>query len=67
MHLREYLDLRGVSAITFADKVGVTAPTVYRWLAGQARPQPKAMRRVVEETRGAVTANDFYADAEPSA
>jgi DNA-binding transcriptional regulator YiaG len=61
MKLADYLDQNGLSRAVFAARVGVSAETVRLWLNGDPQPVPqdRFLRRIVQETGGAVTALDF--------
>lgn len=47
----------------FATKIKVDVVTVRRYLAGSRRPSWAIMPRIVKETRGVVTADDFMGGA----
>jgi DNA-binding transcriptional regulator YiaG len=59
MDLKSYLNQSELDAATFAGRIGVTKEAVRLWLAGDRTPRRLLMRRIAEETKGAVTANDF--------
>ena len=59
MKLSEYIN-EETSVADFAALIGVTRQTVYIWLGGKAYPTRRSMKRIVEATDGAVTANDFF-------
>lgn len=59
MKLANYLIESGLSQRDFAAKVGVTSESVRLYLAGLRTPRPALMKKITEETKGAVTANDF--------
>ncbi len=60
MTLAEFLKSRGIKRKDFAERIGVTAQSVARYLAGEAVPRLDVMKAIHRETAGAVTANDFY-------
>ena len=61
MNLRQWMDRDGVTVPDLQGRIGVgSRNTVYRYLRGEQIPEPKIMRRIVAETGGAVTPNDFY-------
>lgn len=64
MRLGDWLDEHRMADATLADKLGVDRSTVGRWRAGDSKPRDKTMRRLIEITAGAVTANDFLGAAE---
>lgn len=59
MQLRNYLDATGTRVADFAEDVGVSTTSVYRWLKGTRTPTPGEMRRVFAATHGLVQPNDF--------
>lgn len=59
MQLREYLDAMDLKVTAFAQQIGVSDPTVYRWLNGTRVPDPEMMRKVHLATRGMVQPNDW--------
>lgn len=67
MKLDEYLSARGLTCEAFAEKIGVTGTSVWRYAHGERLPRPATMRRIVEATDGAVTAQDFYSSADSEA
>ncbi len=65
MKLADYLDWKGVPAGDFARRIGVNErESVRRYIAGTRIPAPAVMRKIMAETDGAVTANDFFIAAE---
>lgn len=60
MKLQSYLESRDYPAREFSRKLGVSPAAVARYASGQRIPSPSIMRRIVTETEGAVTPNDFY-------
>lgn len=44
----------------FADKVGVSRVTLYRFKTGKRTPDQATMARIFEATGGSVTPNDFF-------
>lgn len=60
MTLKEYLSQQGLTCEAFADKIGVKAPTAWRYANGHRIPRPTIMARIADATDGAVTAQDFY-------
>lgn len=65
MTLAEFLSANGLSHSAFAEKVGVSQVAITRYARGQRTPRPPVLARIREETRGAVTADDFMADPAP--
>lgn len=70
MQLDEWLERKkvetGLTRQDFAEKIGVTPQAITGYCDGSFQPRKAVMRRIREETLGAVTANDFFY-AEPSA
>jgi transcriptional regulator with XRE-family HTH domain len=65
MQLSSYLKKSGVTAAEFAKRIGVDKTTVYRYIRGERIPNRDALSRIMEETEGAVTANDFFCQSAP--
>ena len=62
MQLSDYLRINGISFAAFARAIGTPhARTVERYAKGQAIPNRAMMPKVIAETGGAVTADDFFA------
>lgn len=59
MQLRQYLDAMDLKVVAFAEQIGVSDPTVYRWINGARVPDPEMMRKVYQATQGMVQPNDF--------
>jgi putative transcriptional regulator len=59
MRLQEYLTKTSTSRADFALQIGVSAETVRRYLSGQRFPDWSVVHKIVEATKGEVTANDF--------
>jgi post-segregation antitoxin (ccd killing protein)/DNA-binding XRE family transcriptional regulator len=66
MKLDAYLADRGLTQAAFAARIGVSGPTVHRWIAGKARPDWTALGAIERETAGAVTYRDFQGTQAPS-
>lgn len=49
-----------ISTAEFARRIGMPQPTVHRYAKGERIPEPDAMSKIVAETNGLVTPNDFY-------
>jgi predicted transcriptional regulator len=61
MQLKHWLLENGVSPREFAHRIGLAHGTsIYRYLDGGRVPARKFLLRIVIETRGAVTPDDFY-------
>lgn len=68
--LGDYLKDKNITQEAFAARVGTTQETVSKWVNGGRMPRRSHLAKIVAETAGAVTANDFLgaaeeADAEP--
>jgi DNA-binding transcriptional regulator YdaS (Cro superfamily) len=61
MHLAKFLKRPG-DASKFAEKVGVSIPTVYRWINGECMPGREMMLRISQASGGRVRPRDFYTD-----
>jgi len=59
MTLKQYLAQHNIPPDRFAGELGVSIPTIYRYLSGDRFPTPDNLRRIRDMTGGAVTANDF--------
>jgi len=57
--LKSYLDKNHLTYEAFAESIGVSVSTAWRYANGERIPRPKHMRRIAEVTQGWVTANDF--------
>ena len=58
--LNTYLTRNGLSRAQFAARIGVTPEAVRKYLGKERIPTREVMERIVEETSGEVTANDFF-------
>jgi len=65
MKLDAFLAAQAMTQAAFAARIGVSGPTVHRWIAGKARPDWKALGAIERETKGAVTYRDFRDAAAP--
>lgn len=63
MQLRDYLKLVDKHPEAFANEIGVSRRTVYRYLSGE-RPKFAQIIRIKKATNGAVTASDWETLAE---
>lgn len=59
MTLADYLSQQAESGNRFAERIGVPAITVQRYLKGRV-PAPRVMEAIYTATNGAVQPNDFY-------
>lgn len=60
MKLAAYLEKVGLSDADFGLKIGVNRQSVHRYKTGERIPDTVIMPRIVAETGGEVTPNDFY-------
>lgn len=60
MTLDQWLALARHTETSFAALIGSTQAAVNRYRRGKRIPQPEVMARIVKETGGLVTPNDFY-------
>ena len=61
MRLKAYLSLEGNSASKLAEEVGVAVSTITRAASGETLPNPPTRKRILDATRGKVTAGDLFA------
>lgn len=67
MTLTEYLRTSGLTHSAFADKLGVSHVTVYRWATGRRFPDRDTIIRIEEATSRKVKPADWFrAATEPS-
>lgn len=59
MRLEEYLASTGKTRAEFARQIGVKQFSVTRYLNGRI-PEPPVMSKIIEVTKGKVSANDFF-------
>jgi len=60
MKLKDWLAEERVEIPDFARRIRRSSEAVRRYVAGDRIPDRKTMPLIVSETRGAVTANDFF-------
>lgn len=60
MKLADYLHQNGRGEADFAHALGVTTKAVQTWISGDRIPRPTQMQKIIDETNGAVTPNDFF-------
>jgi transcriptional regulator with XRE-family HTH domain len=63
MTLADYLKKAGMKHGEFASRIGVSQAAVTRYATGKRVPRRSIMRKIAEETRGKVTADDFMVEA----
>lgn len=59
MKLEQYLTTNKLSPEAFGLLVDASESGVRKWMYGERTPRPKQMRRIIEVTKGKVSANDF--------
>jgi transcriptional regulator with XRE-family HTH domain len=64
MQLHTYLKLKNITTAEFADLIRVSQAAVSRYATGARRPEWDVLERIVRETDGAVTANDFLPETD---
>lgn len=60
MTLKDWLIEKGLSHGQFAEMIGRTSEAVRRYAAGDRIPDRETMPKIVAETGGHVTPNDFF-------
>ena len=60
MTLKDWLIEQNVEPSAFAERIGRTTEAVRRYVNGARIPDRATMPLIVSETRGTVTANDFF-------
>ena len=61
MLLSTYLSQHKLNFTEFGGRIGVSQAAVSRYANGLRIPRPAHMRAIERETKGLVTANDFFA------
>ena len=64
MRLSDYLTRNEITRTAFAQKAGLTVPTVSRAASGRTYPSLTTLRAIVGATAGEVTPNDFFDNEE---
>jgi len=59
MFIKDFLKLRKISNIQFAELLGVSEVSLARYISGERFPEKKNLRKIVEITDGLVSADDF--------
>ncbi|MDH2313370.1 helix-turn-helix domain-containing protein [Methylobacterium brachiatum] len=59
MRLADFLADRGIKDSDFAETIGVSRMTLWRYKSGDRRPEWDVLKRIVQATDGHVTPNDF--------
>lgn len=60
MKLNDWLKSNSVSKREFAQRLGVSYPTVTRYLTGVRKPDWAVLPLIIDATGGAVQPNDFF-------
>lgn len=64
MQLSSYLEAQKITYADFAAQIGAAnAGVVHKYASGKRYPRKKFLQAIIRETDGAVTANDFLAEA----
>lgn len=63
MKLASYLEREKISDSAFAARIGVSRQALWRYKSGDRRPEWALLEKIVAETCGAVTPNDFLPNA----
>lgn len=58
--LTSYREANGLTLDAFAAKIGAAKSMVWKWENGKAVPRHAYMQKIITETGGAVTPNDWY-------
>ncbi len=59
MRLDEYMEATALSDAALAERIGVARATVTRYRNQRRTPRREIMQRIIQVTRGKVTANDW--------
>jgi DNA-binding transcriptional regulator YdaS (Cro superfamily) len=54
MTLKDWLDRAPISCAAFADEIGVSRSSVFRWVSGKRVPHPRLALRIEHYTKGHV-------------
>lgn len=60
MKLKDWLSKENKTVADMARDLEIVHSVVLRWSANERIPTPENMQKIVEYTKGEVTANDFY-------
>lgn len=64
MNLKDYREIRNITAVEAAKELGVTYLRYWRWESGDIMPKIDQMIKIKRWSKGAVTADDFYSQHE---
>lgn len=59
MGIKEYLALKAQSVSSFAEEIGCSPQTVYKYMYGTRFPNREMQRQIFQATQGLVTPNDW--------
>jgi len=60
MKLKEYMEKKGIKAVTLAHHLGVSVATIFNWHSLKTKPHADNMEKISKFTNGKVKAEDFY-------
>lgn len=60
MKLKDYLSASGKTHAEFAEEIGVSVQSLYRYINGERIPDRDTMPKIMRATGEQVTANSFY-------
>lgn len=60
MTLDKFLQKNRLSNADFARNIGTTPNAIRHYRKGRRKPRSDVMERIIKETKGKVTPNDFY-------
>lgn len=64
MQLRDYLAQTGETIQQFAERIGESAHTIGKLYRGERFPRADTAQRIIDATKGSVTADDMLATAQ---
>ncbi len=64
MNLNDWIKTKNLTTSQFAEMLGVSQPTVSRWINGVLFPSRKSIAAIIKTTNGEVSANDIFGKEE---
>lgn len=61
--LKKFRESRKQTLEAFASELGASKSMVWKWERGEAIPRAEYMRKIIDISGGAVSPNDWYAEA----